>query len=318
MQVALELQHDRMWLGSERAAAWLYRAARRQTKLTASDAQLDTENLLRAQLVGPWFEDSRAPLVVDLGCGYGVGALTASAGAPDGGAAGSAFARPNYLSCDLSPQGIGYARGVARRWGVGGRAAFLQSDAAAVLRAVAGRYDGPVAAVVLCCPSPYQASLGAGPELDPDGADRTGGNSQLPPSASSDAFLGNAAVLAEAARLLAPGGRLLLSSNAEDVAVTMATAARELGLEIVPEPSGMAQRGPAAEPGGALSRRSTRWREQGGSRAEGPGWRRGAGWALQGGSPAAALGRPAWSETELAHRVDGAAVHRIVLQKEGG
>lgn len=408
-QVSAELQRGAMWLGHERAASWLYRAARKQTKLTvaAADAPLDPKSLesgsptrlgtsatavqLGTGVVSSLcsFEDGDRPLVVDLGCGYGVGALTAGAGGCPGGGSSS---RANYLGCDLSPQGVGFARGVAARWGLSGRAAFVRRDALAVLRDVGQQYHGPVAAVVLCCPSPYRAA--PPPTMEPMHAHKayagtrgraTGGrgNSQLPDSADSHSFLGRMAVLREAARVLAPGGWLLLSSNAEDVAVAMVSAARELGLEIAElesEPSGrlteltgqtlvshlslcdrlqsvtersaasgsasiapyargdlmtpaaggswLSELSPgttalsetaAAFDGGALSRRSVRWREQGGVRAEGRGWCRGSGWRVteQGrwDDVAAALGRRGWSETELAHGVDGAAVHRMLLHK---
>jgi len=130
--VSAELQRGAMWLGHERAASWLYRAARKQTKLTvaAADAPLDPKSLesgsptrlgtsatavqLGTGVVSSLcsFEDGDRPLVVDLGCGYGVGALTAGAGGCPGGGSSS---RANYLGCDLSPQGVGFARGVAAR-----------------------------------------------------------------------------------------------------------------------------------------------------------------------------------------------------------
>jgi SAM-dependent methyltransferase len=424
LQVTADLKRGAMRLGHERAASWLYRAARKQTKLTVSapdshcvstfNAHLNLDLLARAsptRLVAgaaagrsgdgaasflSCFEDGDRPIVIDLGCGYGVGALTAGAETET---LVTSSACANYLGCDLSPQGAGFACGVAARWGLKGRVAFVRRDALAVLRLVGQHYRGHVAAVVLCCPSPYRAAmptatqsfserggrptpLGIDVELFPLGIDAESpdarGNSQLPSSADSEMFLGRSAVLQEAVHVLAPGGWLLLSSNAEDVAVAMASAACELGLEIAEldtEPAtwltqlnrqtggsdysqgdrldhaglGSPEAGsgaphargnlleassadgswhgelplqsvtsPAFE-GGALSRRSVRWREHGGMRAEGLGWRRSGGWKVTGqgawGDVVMAVSRPAWSETELAHRVDGAAVHRMLLRK---
>jgi len=453
-----------MWLGNDRAACWLYRAARKQTKLTTAVSSVattvparsdETDPVFRHERIGATdglpgaaldlsgtahldaglelafnpgirglrlrdrsgsrlkfdeFQDASSPLVVDLGCGYGVGALTAAAAESillttkpghtrhawpststrrSDSASRSTFARSsevspssrliNYLGCDLSPQGISYARGVARRWHLDGRVAFIQHDALSVLRSLQQNYEGPVVAVALCCPSPYRfapsVTAAAGTARKPVGS--LSGNSQLPLHATSDSFLGNAMILTEAARLLVPGGRLLISSNAEDVAVTMAATAADLGLVVdcadlgkhasvahaestglIDDDSDLGEddecraensteaANEAAHKGGRasaaeaeafapaeLSRRSKRWREAGGCRAEGPGWRVGAGWdatARAGTAPApalhafswaewggadAAIRRDAWSETELAHAVDGAAVHRLLLRK---
>eukprot|EP00967_Tisochrysis_lutea_P027399 scaffold31763_cov36-Tisochrysis_lutea.AAC.2 len=393
-EISLALQRGRLWLGHERAACWLYRAARKQTKLTVHSATMnaglptrqptpasyfDLSNLasrVESDDVGSWtslFDDPRAPLVIDLGCGYGVGSLTAAAGlAGRDGIVSTLSSRVNYLGCDLSAQGVSYARSIARRWGIDARAVFVRDDALTVLHAVEKEYNGPIIGIVLCCPSPYKAmppsvvqGYAEGWSTEALASDASSsirsGNSQLPDSAVSETFLGNPEVLATAARLLCPGGLLLLSSNAEDVAVTLATSARALGLEnavvdydtdgvernvsgkniVVADaelmqildlttPISMQEEGYAQSrrekltnhpSAGALSRRSIRWRAQGGDRGEGPGWRQNAGWVVskdhlpRWDQAALALFRPAWSETELAHRVDGAAVHRLLLRK---
>ncbi|EOD18518.1 hypothetical protein EMIHUDRAFT_458920 [Emiliania huxleyi CCMP1516] len=264
-ELATDLQAGRFGLSSPRAAAWLYRTARKQPKWSMGDARA------AAQPAAPCARLPRggSPLVLDLGCGFGVGVLTAAAASRRDGD-GTAF-----VGCDLSPLGVAFA---------------------------------------------------------PAADSRSSGNSQLPEGLESDGFLGQPRLLRAAAKAsppcahrepplapaIAPGGTLLLSSNAEDVAVRMSQAALAAGFGLRPAAASSPHH--SASRDALLSRRSRRWREAGGQRAVGGAWRIGAsGWERgaggRWGGAARAVERPAWSETELAHAVDRAALHRMLLVK---
>lgn len=297
-ELATDLQAGRFGLSSPRAAAWLYRTARKQPKWSMGDARA------AAQPAAPCARLPRggSPLVLDLGCGFGVGVLTAAAASRRDGD-GTAF-----VGCDLSPLGVAFARGVARRWRLGDSAAFMHTDAASALAAAADDHR-PLASALIACPTPYAAAAADS---------RSSGNSQLPEGLESDGFLGQPRLLRAAAKAIAPGGTLLLSSNAEDVAVRMSEAALAAGFGLRPAAASSPHH--SASRDALLSRRSRRWREAGGQRAVGGAWRIGAsGWERgaggRWGGAARAVERPAWSETELAHAVDRAALHRMLLVK---
>jgi tRNA G46 methylase TrmB len=240
--------------------------------------------------------------------GYGVGDLVY---------ARSDARAHNLLGVDLSGAGVGYARGIASRWGVHSRCAFVRHDARAVLRAAADTYPGGVQRVVLSCPTPYAQLAPATDEQTapeqraPDEARRdapaavqvaASGNGQLPASPEDECFLGHASVFDEIATSLAPGGTLHLASNVEDVALTMLHTAQSCGLEPVVEPADGAAPESAAAAAAVVPRRQQRWREAGGERADGEYWRAG-------------VAMPWASETERTHALEGRPVHRVVLRK---
>ena len=275
---------------SAHAARWVYRASARVPKISsdgAAELGSGTDANWGAD-VGWAFADATRPLTVDLGCGYGCGPLSYVSDA-------AVWEEDNVLGCDLSHGGVGYGRGLARRWGVDGRARFVRDDARSVLRRLrADRYPGGVRRVVLSCPTPYSSATDA---LPPSG------NAQLPLDEHDPTFLGNAAVFEEIHRTLAPGGLLYLASNVEDVAVTMLRTGEACGFEAHVEeqeaatPVALHERGAQTAP-----RRQLRWRDAGGERAEGLEWR--------------SARQMAWaSETERTYEVEQRPVHRVILRK---
>lgn len=135
------------------------------------------------------------------------------------------------------------------------------------------------------------------------------GNTQLvATSADASSFLGHTSVFDEIAHTLAPGGELYLASNVEDVALTLLQNAQSHGLEPLTVPSAACTDAqlppPTATEARAASppRRQQLWRAAGGQQADGPCWR--------------AASAMLWaSETERTHRLEGRAVHRVVLAK---
>lgn len=91
------------------------------------------------------FLEAAAPLVVDLGCGFGSSLLSlidAEDGRGDGTCTRGAI---NLLGCDASPLKVAFARGVAARWQVAGRAQFACASALATLAEIRESYPGGTA-----------------------------------------------------------------------------------------------------------------------------------------------------------------------------
>jgi len=290
-ELATDLQAGRFGLSSPRAAAWLYRTARKQPKWSMGDARA------AAQPAAPCARLPRggSPLVLDLGCGFGVGVLTAAAASRRDGD-GTAF-----VGCDLSPLGVAFARGVARRWRLGDSAAFMHTDAASAL-AAADDDHRPLASALIACPTPYAAAAADS---------RSSGNSQLPEGIESDGFLGQPRLLRAAAKAIAPGGTLLLSSNAEDVAVRMSEAALAAGFGrppplrlTTPRVATLSSR--AARAAGERREASGPSGARGGSARAGGSAARGEGGAVPRGQWSGQLGpRPSWRTPWTGQRFTG-------------
>ena len=84
-----------------------------------------------------------SPVVVDLGCGFGVGLLSL--------VQPPALTQPvNVLGCDACALKVGYARGVAARWGVSHAARFVCASAeATVAHVAAGDAAAPLLGVMV-------------------------------------------------------------------------------------------------------------------------------------------------------------------------
>ena len=290
---------------SDAAARWVYRASSRCDKEASASADgfqmaSDWGDSAGGSIDGSFagFEDSSRPLTIDLGCGFGVGPLVYSHSLDE-------WQGDNLLGCDLSASGIGYARGLASRWGVSGRCKFVRDDARAVLRA-ARRSTVGVRRILLSCPTPYAQVVPTDTSTDV-GEAVSSGNAQLPSSHVDTSFLGHAEIFDEMARSMVPGeGQLYLSSNVEDVALTLKRNAEAAGFEaelIEEEEGSHACDAKAKEI--ATPRRQQLWRAAGGERAEGPEWD-------------AARPMPWASETERAHQCDGRPIHRVVMRLRGG
>lgn len=134
------------------------------------------------------FDDPSLPLVLDLGCGYGVSLLGLCAheralaphhreegrGGSDEEAGGTKRRRTvsggtgyglgecpcNYLGFDLSVRGIHYANGIAKRWGLSRKCAFVIADVNRALDWIASsQYAGGVSWILMQFPTPYSQLL---------------------------------------------------------------------------------------------------------------------------------------------------------------
>ena len=237
------------------------------------------------------FDDPSLELTVDIGCGFGLGPLGISLHQP----------AVNVLGVDANKRALCFASGIAMRWGVAGRCAFLCDDAATILRSVrCGEYGGRLASrLVLSCPTPYAIDVG--------------GTTFPRASAETLDYIAAPHVFDEAVAALQPGGTLHLAANVEDVAIRLYEDAVARGLEpvldaeansVVGAPSSVDGTALAVANGDAPPRRRAAWRASGGARAEGPQWTAGQ-----------RILQCARSETELACLADGQDVYRVVLRK---
>ena len=257
--VADLLASGRFSLLSDRPLLWLWRHSARSRKFGNQCAPLSP--VAQGSITLPMFDDPSLPLYVDVGCGLGTSLL--------GLAADQARQPANYLGCDMSPGAVAFARGIAARWGLGGRCGFAVCAAEDLLVALLDEYPGRVRGVHVQFPTPYSLTAvlhdadsdARGNGDDDDGvsvsvsdsdrnSDRnsdsdssgdglSGGNAQLPQDLND--FMVTTPLVALCRRLLAasdslsspsePPGYLLLQSNVEDVAVTMRRTAlcREAG-----------------------------------------------------------------------------------------
>lgn len=170
------------------------------------------------------FADTSRPLVVDVGCGFGVTLL--------GWASQAAQSNEymNFLGCDLSQHCVDYARGLSSRWGISESCRFCVAPADSFLQWVLEHYPGPVAWVLVQFPTPYKLDMSSDlPAIVQDRGAKLAStkldNVQLPtlsPSSSDNHFMVSRQVTTLAVRIaMNHGGNILLQSNVEDVAVTM-------------------------------------------------------------------------------------------------
>ena len=254
---------------SGRPLLWLWRHATKQkkpTKTSATTATAEDDSTAAPQLEysathtpgtfqqaavpmmpspASLFTDPALPLVLDLGCGYGVSLL----GLCHQASTHHASPRCNYLGVDLNNRAIRYASGICRRWQLEGNCAFVYADCIEAIKSVRDNYPGPVALVMVNFPTPYSIGAVLGrPISDVSGCDgdqgeehtdtdaptkpvsTAGGNTQLP--AGFDYFMFNLELVALVKAVLAQSLHrgvglplLLLQSNVEDVVVTMSNIA---------------------------------------------------------------------------------------------
>ena len=273
-----------------RAARWLH-LRHHHHSLTAEQRRVGQSSRPCAAddtSLGRLFDEPSRDLSVDLGCGFGVGAL--------GLASADSEAAYNTLACDLNHAAVGFARGIASRWRIAHRCSFVVSDASALLQRLRnGEYDGRVARVVLSCPTPFAASTTRA-------------------SAATLDFFAEPRLFDEIASTLCTGGHLHVASNVEDVAVRLFASALATGrFEAVTDTAAGAGAAafsaiPPTPPTALLSeapipRRQALWREAGGERAEGAAWEYGAATLLE-----------ARSETELAYALESRPTYRFVVR----
>ncbi|GAX09681.1 hypothetical protein FisN_19Lh149 [Fistulifera solaris] len=231
------------------------------------------------------FQDPHRPLVIDVGCGMGVCLLGLASQDDDN----SSWENCNFLGIDLNAVTIHYGAGLAERWNLSDRLAFVVDTAEHALQQVFESYPGNVANILIQFPTPYRLQDNSG-------------NTQLPRSAT-DGFMVSLELLQLCRAILVPdNGTLWLQSNCEDVAVWMFhTACQQAGFTPVLDVNESSLPEGVIAPS-ALTQRTRQWIAMGGERAQGPGW-----------IYRPLLPRTAMTETEVACLIKGTPVHRCIL-----
>lgn len=184
------------------------------------------------------FEDSTLPLVLDLGCGYGVSLLGLSYTYMQNGMP----PKFNFLGCDMNGRAMHFANGISHKWNMMKQCCFIVCDIVKGLQ-LSMKYAGPMHWVSVNFPTPYRQdmipdmiqkySLSADHNNSADSKENStlpailSCNSQLPSS------IGDFMVTTEVYKLIedlfhssfiSHGHRksfLYLQSNVEDVAIVM-------------------------------------------------------------------------------------------------
>lgn len=306
--VKLLTQKRGMSLLSPRPLLWLWRFSARQTKPkedgiasnhvddhddsnghAGQRAEPSGNSTRRTEYPNPLriFQDNKLPLILDIGCGMGVSLLGLASTSEKGSASlgGLDFQGCNFLGADLSQLPIGYAKGISRRWGLDDRLQYMWASAEECLDLV-DDYRANVALVMIQFPTPYR--------LHDRNAD---GNSQLP-SGQESGFMVSTRVLLQVKRILSKsGGKLLLQSNCEDVAVSMRQVAEKVGMRAMELPQEVVGFDDQQQ-----TLRNLEWIKQGGDRAIGSGW-----------SAIALLPSRGTTETEVSCELQGTPIHRCLL-----
>mmetsp|Transcript_49155 Transcript_49155/g.81627 ORF Transcript_49155/g.81627 Transcript_49155/m.81627 type:complete len:545 (+) Transcript_49155:46-1680(+) len=224
--------------------------------------------------VAPNFSSQGAPIFIDIGCATGLMCLGYADKWPDA----------HVLGVDIDKALLRYPRGIAKRSGFSDRAQFVWAHGIDAVRWVRQNYSGELAWITLNSPTPYV---------------RNSSNVWLPRSPDAEDFLGNSALIAEISLALQQrGGRFLVQSKNEDVAVHMRAVAEKYGLTAVPGPSlGVLE----VSTESSVPITSQRNQLYDGPRAIGSGW--------LSSNPLGVL-----SETEAGCEMGGHPVHRCVLE----
>ena len=256
------------------------------------------------------FVDQTRPLVVDIGCGYGV-SLHGLATLKEQDLALSSrddldieWGKCNYLGIDLSRTAIGFANSLSSRWGISGRLAYVVGSAEDVLQALLA-YPGNVCLATIQFPTPFKLQKASYKDTTSESnaeEAKAKGNAQLPKHPYADFMVTSNLLHITKEVLSASRGRLILQSNVEDVAVFMRHLAEESGFSVVPVSNAITS---FDEVKARVPQRTKEYIKMGGNRkrALGEGW---AGEAL--------LPRRGATETEVACLLDTTPIHRCLLR----
>lgn len=108
------------------------------------------------------FADMSLPLVVDVGCGFGVSLLGVAAMAEEvarSHISDSSIGNWNCLGCDLSSHCIHYAQSISSRWNLSHRCRFCIAPAEDFVEWVKSYYPGPVVWLLVQFPTPYALQI---------------------------------------------------------------------------------------------------------------------------------------------------------------
>ncbi len=282
---------------SARPRVWLWRYSTSLAKPTSTRIVDEAEITLGADVWWRRYENPKKPLVIDVGCGFGVSLLGLASCEksvdPSPLLSGADFPDCNFIGGDLNQGATRFADGIAHRWGIGKRLSFVTCSTKTLLKQVLERYQGPVALILVQFPTPYRL------------VHEDYGNSQLPDGVESG-FMIDSSVMDIIVTILQKSSvgnlkaRFLFKTNCEDVALTVRTLANAKGLRCIQTDTGRTiQQLDGMRP----SQRTQRWIEMGGDRAAGKDW-----WH------SSLLPVNCDTETEVACNLQNTAVHQCLFE----
>ena len=262
------------------------------TKLTPGTRHVESHHRLAwKNQISNELRGSPKPLVLDLGCGYGVSLL------------GLAFSRQrlnlqdcNFIGCDLSAAAISYANNLSQKWGLSSFCRFYTAPVEAFLEWCSSNYHGPIIKILIQFPTPYK--LPTGPTSVYSEGKGSKGNLQLP--SLDNGFMVTPKLIDLALSSLRSDGMLFIQSNVEDVAVTIRGLVEYSSTFSSSFQALASTENPYSEVPSQPTQREVRWAEMGGERAVGMGW-----------LSVSPFGYSARTETEAAYMLDGKRVYRI-------
>jgi hypothetical protein len=197
----------------------------------------------------------------------------------------------NFVGVDLGQLGTGYATGVAKRWRLS-NTRFVVDDCEDFCESLSS-YPGGIQLFLLQFPTPYRLNT-----LISKGY----GNSQLPTSKTKGFMVTDTLLIRIQSALHKSGGKLLVQSNVEDVAVFIRNRCLDLGFSHVDDAlrTSLVQEQTREK---RIPQRTLDWIEMGGERAAGPGWFQ---------DPL--LDTCCITETEAACELNGTPIHRCILK----
>jgi SAM-dependent methyltransferase len=114
-------------------------------------ASLTNESTKKLEI--PIFDDPTLPLIIDIGCGFGVSMLGLSYREK---ISKDILRGHNFIACDMSHRAISYASSISKRWGLDGKCCFITADAESFLELIKKEYSGPIEGIMINFPTPYQ------------------------------------------------------------------------------------------------------------------------------------------------------------------
>lgn len=273
---------------------WSYSAKKKKIRdeavqLTPGTRRMQPTSSAWEEELTACFEHNERPLVIDLGCGYGVSLLDLALD----------DTQSNYLGCDLSALAINYANNLTKVWKIESRCRFLVAPVEPIMKWLREHYQGPIRLVLIQFPTPYK--------LPTAGTKTPSGNLQLP-TVEAGFMVTQTLVQLIVEVIAASRGSVYIQSNVEDVAVSTRknieaaieatvgssweylvanSLADEIGSQVV-------------DSGVVKTRRQEQWKAQGGELAEGKGW-----------LTCGLFGTRGRTETEATYGLKGKSVYRI-------
>jgi tRNA G46 methylase TrmB len=297
-------EKDTFWLHSSNGASlkclWEYSAKKKKVRdvgVTLTPGTRRVKDIVDWQsTISTDILNSNLPLVLDVGCGYGVSLL--------GLAKSNYFTREygicNYIGVDLSSIAITYANSIAVKWNMHDTCQFHIAPVEGFFQYIHQLYKGPIVCILIQYPTPYKLSLSQKTTTTTTQQSKQS-NSQLP--TEEEGFMVTNKLLSISLELLAIHGILYLQSNVEDVAVSMKIKIESNDVykanefEYLNSEDLSSTQPPMST---VMTQRQRLWAERGGRLAEGPGW-----------LSSSPFGLSARTETEAAYMIDKKPIYRI-------